>query len=217
MKRYLSFEEISDGKKYGSKDLVKLPCNGCSNCHDCCSVTDDTIHLDPYDVYMLIKGTGLDFESLLESTVNFTVVDGIITPYLSKKETGDCIFLNEAGRCSIHSYRPGFCRLFPLGRIYNDDDSFDYFLQVHECPCKTISKQRVDKWLGIENIRCYESFVSDWHRTLTALRDFVAECTDEKLIKSVQIRFLNLFFYKAYNTNEDFYVQFTERLKEYAK
>ena len=29
-------------------------------------------------------------------------------------------FLNEQGRCSIHDSRPGFCRLFPLGRFYEN-------------------------------------------------------------------------------------------------
>lgn len=217
MKRYLSFEEISDGKKYSSKDLVKLPCNGCNGCHECCSVTEDTVHLDPFDIFMLSKGTGCSFEKLLEDRVDFTVIDGIITPYLSKNSSGDCIFLNSQGRCTIHNFRPGFCRLFPLGRIYNDEDGFDYFLQIHECPSKTVSKQRVDKWLGLENIRCYESFITDWHRTVTALRDFVAECNDEKVVKNVQMRFLTIFFYKAYDTNADFYAQFSERLKEYAK
>ena len=30
-------------------------------------------------------------------------------------------FLDENGRCSIYAFRPGFCRLFPLGRYYVDE------------------------------------------------------------------------------------------------
>ena len=41
-----------------------------------------------------------------------------------------CYFLNEEGRCSIHSFRPGICRLFPLGRFY-EEEGFRYFLQIH--------------------------------------------------------------------------------------
>lgn len=217
MKRYLTLEEISDGKKYNSNDLVKLPCNGCNGCHECCSVTEDTIHLDPYDIFMLCRGTGRNFETLLEDTVDFTVIDGIITPYLRKNNEGSCIFLNNQSRCLIHEHRPGFCRLFPLGRIYGEEGHFDYFLQTHECPCKAVAKQRIDKWLGIKNIKCYESFICDWHRCVNVLRDFVAECNDEKTIRSVQIHFLNTFFYKAYDTNADFYLQFNDRLQEYTK
>ena len=71
--------------------------------------------LDPYDVFRLEEGLGQSFQELLTYGLELNVVDGVILPNL--KMTGDgerCSFLNPEGRCSIHPYRPGFCRMFPL-------------------------------------------------------------------------------------------------------
>ena len=42
MKRNLTFEEISDGKRYTSGDLAKIGCGDCNGCFECCKVTEDT-------------------------------------------------------------------------------------------------------------------------------------------------------------------------------
>ena len=36
MKREISLEEISDGKLYGSGDMVKVGCDDCRGCSACC-------------------------------------------------------------------------------------------------------------------------------------------------------------------------------------
>ena len=61
---------------------------------------------------------------------NFGVVDGLIIPHLKMNvNTDSCTYLNKNGRCSIHPFRPGFCRLFPLGRYY-ENDSFHIFSRL---------------------------------------------------------------------------------------
>ena len=57
---------------------------------------------------------------------------------------------------------PGFCRLFPLGRLY-ENGSFQYFLQTHECKKENRTKVKVRKWIDIPDFGKYEKFVSDWH------------------------------------------------------
>lgn len=214
MKRNLTFEEISDGKKYCAEDMVKVSCNECKGCSECCKVTDDTIFLDPYDVYELSLGLSKPFSQLVGSVIDFTVVDGVITPYLCKRsDSHACIFLNESGRCTIHDFRPGFCRLFPLGRIYDDDGDFAYFIQVHECPYENKSKIKVKKWLGIPRLSLYEDFVRTWHQVTKNLSECALENT--ALAKEANMKLLNTFFVEAYNTGEDFYSQFDERMNKY--
>ncbi len=215
MKRDITFEEISDGKRYRSKDFAEIFCNGCTGCSECCNFTDDTILLDPYDIYCLEKASGESFETMLGQTVNLRVVDGVITPYLTKNDKGACTFLDGNGRCSIHDLRPGFCRLFPLGRIYNDDGSFDYFIQVHECPypCKTPVK--ITDWLGIDNLDTYESFIRSWHELTGFISDAALENADADTLKYANMKMLNTFFVKPYNTHNSFYNQYRERLGEY--
>lgn len=145
MLRNVDLSEISDGKLYDANDMVKADCKGCEGCSACCRGMGQSIVLDPLDVHRLTTGLGVPFEALLSQHIELNVVDGLILPNLKMTESADaCPFLNGQGRCSIHAYRPGICRLFPLGRFY-ENDSFRYFLQVHECP-KPRSKS-INGWI----------------------------------------------------------------------
>ena len=64
-------------------------------------------------------------QELLATSVELNVVDGVILPNLKMQGTREaCAYLDAAGRCSIHPYRPGICRLFPLGRHYENGGLF---------------------------------------------------------------------------------------------
>ena len=214
MKRNLTFEEISDGKRYSSGDLAKIGCGDCNGCSECCRVTEDTIFLDPYDIYSLSAGLSETFATMLDKSIGLTVADGIVTPFLTKKESdGACGFLNAEGRCGIHSFRPGFCRLFPLGRIYNDDGSFDYFIQVHECPYPNKTKVKIKSWLGIPSLGRYEEFVRTWHEIVKNISECMVD--NPTLAREANVRMLKIFFETPYDMTEDFYTQFHERVLEY--
>ena len=80
-----------------------------------------SIVLDPLDIYRLTKYLNVSFEQLLAEKIELNVVDGLILPNLKMCGTEErCAFLDENGRCGIHQIRPGICRLFPLGRYYNN-------------------------------------------------------------------------------------------------
>ena len=133
MKREIDLKDISDGKLYTANDMVKADCRDCEGCSACCRGMGSSIILDPLDVWRLGRGTELGFAGLVEKYIELGVVDGVILPNLKMGGAKEaCAFLDENGRCSIHAYRPGICRMFPLGRYYTDD-GFQYFLQVHEC------------------------------------------------------------------------------------
>ena len=133
MLRNIDLDEISDGKLYTAGDLAKVGCQDCEGCCDCCCQMGDTIILDPLDVWQLMQGRGKSFEQLLDESLDLHVQDGVILPNLKMAgEKEQCVYLNEKGRCSIHPFRPGICRLFPLGRFY-ENGSFRYFLQTKEC------------------------------------------------------------------------------------
>ena len=64
---------------------------------------------------------------------------------------------------------PGICRLFPLGRFY-ENGSFKYFLQVHECPKPNKTKVKIKKWLDTPDLKRYETYICDWHYYLRDLK-----------------------------------------------
>lgn len=115
MERNIDLNEISDGRLYGSNDMVKADCGSCEGCSACCRGMGSSVVLDPFDVYRLTTGLQTTFQSLLSRALELNAVDGIILPNLKMAgEEEVCPFLNEKGRCIIHPLRPGFCRLFPL-------------------------------------------------------------------------------------------------------
>lgn len=214
MKRSVDINEISDGKFYGLNDMVKAGCDGCEGCSACCQGMGRSVILDPFDIYRLVKNLKMSFENLLAGPIELNVVDGIILPNLkmSGKEE-KCFFLNEEGRCSIHSFRPGICRLFPLGRYYEDRD-FKYFLQVNECPKENKTKVKVKKWIDTEDIKDYEYFVRDWHYMLEDLQKKIAKATDETLIKRISMHVLQEFYTKPYNLDKSIYEELHMRIKQ---
>lgn len=217
MKRNVTLEEISDGNLYEANDMVKADCQDCKGCSDCCQGMGDTVILDPLDVHRLCAGLKKLPEELLGSVLELGVTDGNILPHLAMKGTEErCVFLNTEGRCSIHDIRPGFCRLFPLGRYYTED-GFKYILQIHECKKKNRSKIKVKKWLDTPDLKQYEKFVLDWHNFLLDVQEVFYETEDETLIKNLNMYVLSRFYYTAYKEDEDFYPQFYVRLEEAKK
>ncbi len=221
MRRTMNLSEETDGKLYKADDEVLLSCDSCSGGADCCRNTADTIILDPYDFYNLQKATGTDFAGGYKSFFDLRVVDGLTLPYLLKSEESEsCVFLQN-GRCGIHAYRPGFCRLFPLGRLYSKT-GFDYILQTGQCPCKPEKTVTVRDWLGIEDLEKYEEYVQGWHeitekKSEAALKLAASENRNDSIISkrllTLSMSVLQVFYAPAYNTAEDFYTQFAMRVK----
>ncbi len=206
MIRNVSIEEISDGKLYTANDMVKADCHDCVGCSACCRGMGDTIQLDPYDIYRLQKGLGKTFSELMSCAVELGMVDGLILPHLSMK--GDaCSFLDEKGRCQIHGSRPGICRLFPLGRIY-EEDGFRYFLQTGECAKENRSKVKVKKWIDTPELSKYEAYIWDWH---CYKKEMQKKAVDEAARKAVAMEMLKTFYLTPYDTEKDFYGQYEER------
>lgn len=211
MERYVNMDEISDGKRYSSNDMAKLGCNDCEGCSECCHNVGESIILDPWDIYMLETNLSCGLEALLGKYLELKVIDGIILPHMVLDEETGCHFLSEEGRCSIHSFRPGICRLFPLGRIY-EDNSFSYFLQTQECKKERRTKVKISKWLEIPRLSVYENYICQWHYLVKDIQAMTKQMTEEELRKW-NMYLLQKFFATPY-TSEDFYEQFGVRYQE---
>lgn len=216
MERNVGFEEISDGKRYGLNDMVKVDCNGCAGCHACCEHMEQTILIDPLDAFHMECGLQTGFEGILTAGVDLKVFEGVILPVL--KMTGKeerCSFLNKEGRCSIHAYRPSICRLFPLGRIY-ENGSFSYFLQTGECPYGNKTKIKVKKWIDCADTERNQKFINDWHYFVKGIQE-QSKGSDMTWIKSINQELLQVFYLLPYDFNQDFYEQFNGRYEMFRK
>lgn len=216
MKRNVDINEISDGRLYSSGDMVKTDCRDCKGCSECCRGMGNSIILDPMDIWRLERGIKMDFAALMsEGRIELGIVDGMILPNLKMESTKDaCPFLDGNGRCSVHEYRPGLCRLFPLGRYY-EETGFRYFVQIHECPKKDRGKIKIKKWLGIPDLRSYEKYILKWHDFLNECEEALVTLDDEKK-QVLMLYVLRRFYESAYAAAEEsgFYEEFGIRLEE---
>ncbi|MBR3307796.1 MAG: YkgJ family cysteine cluster protein [Lachnospiraceae bacterium] len=214
MERNVMIEEISDGKYYTSEDLVKADAHGCKGCSWCCENMCDTIFLDPYDLYSVCKGLGKDFTALmLEGYLDIGLYDLISMPHIKDNGAG-CGFLSAEKRCTIHSFRPGICRLFPLGRFYHDD-TFSYILQTHECRIEDREEVKVRDWLEIEELEAYEEYVLRWHTLVKNISEFMKEPAEPGVKRNIHVMFLKKFFETPYDLTQDFFPQIYARIKEW--
>lgn len=210
MRREVPEEDLR--RLYRSCDMVKADCGGCRGCSDCCRGMGNSVVLDPWDVYCLSRGLNSSFSGLLNEYVELNVVEGLVLPNL--KMTGEeeqCGFLDEEGRCCVHGFRPGICRLFPLGRYY-ENGGFRYFLQSRECTKESRTKVKISKWLGIPDLKRYEEFVFQWHDFLDEVMGLLDKQNDDQLSKDLGTYLLNTFYGEPYDLKADFYGQFEERL-----
>ena len=218
MYRDVDINEISDGHRYQANDMVKVGCRDCEGCSSCCRDMDRSIILDPYDIYQITTALNISFDMLLAAEkplIELNMADGLLLPNIKMQEdTNACGFLSEDGRCKIHPYRSGFCRLFPLGRIY-EDGHFDYFLQVDECDFPDKVKVKIKKWLDIPNLRRYEEFILRWHDLTADVRDEIANISEQNELSKFMVYFLSVFYKEPYEQDKSFYDQIEERFERF--
>jgi len=201
-------EDISDGRRYGVNDLVKADAGGCKGCSKCCEIMTDTIILSPIDIYRIEKETNKSFNDMLDVNIELGMADGLILPHIKANKNG-CNFLSEDKRCTIHGNRPDFCRLFPLGRLY-EEDGFSYILQVGQCD-KPLTKVKVKKWIDTPELKEHEAYVLLWHKIVRKMGQKALEASEEER-KSIVMSLLNEFYMTPFG---DFYPEFIERARKY--
>ena len=213
MKRNVRLEDITDGKIYDYNDMVRVDTGGCKECYVCCTGMGDSVVLDPYDINRLMQGLQCTFDDLLATKIGMHVEELLVLPHMKiegKEERCSC--LGEEGRCTIHAYRPGVCRLFPLGRYYMED-RFNYILQIHECVKKNKAKIRVKNWIDNPDGKQYDDYVLAWREFKKNAQAYMLESQDEQKIKEMNMYIIENFYKKPYSQKLDFYTQFYNRLR----
>lgn len=227
MIRNCSLEEISDGKLYTENDMVKADTCNCEGCKSvCCHGMDNTIIIEPYDIHRMTVELNTTFDRLLQGKILINQVDGILLPNLAMAEgTNSCSFLDDNSRCMIHKARPALCRLFPLGRYWEDETHFKYILQVGQCKKDNLAKIKVKKWLDTNNLTEYNEYVVLWHQYLKRIQAAVAGIykaaaegdLDKELaatqVKTICLYTLKMFYRVPYDGEGTFFEQFKLRIK----
>lgn len=102
---------------------------GCTRCGHCCTGPQGYVWLSPHDQESIASHLGLPPAAFLKRYVR--LVGRLLC--LVDKPNGDCIFLAEDKRCSIHAVKPRQCLTFPFWpRLLETRESFEEVAQT--CP-----------------------------------------------------------------------------------
>lgn len=214
MLREVNLKDISDGKTYRNNDVARIDTQNCIGCCKCCTNMGQSIVLDPFDVARIKTYKNESFNVLLENEeIELNIVDGLVLPNIKMTKEGRCSYLDKEGRCTIHINRPGICRLFPLGRIYNED-SFVYFNQNMECEHNQKTKIKIKKWINVINIDEYDKFILDWHRLIRNTGDKVINLKKTghgEKVNDIAMYILNEFYVRDEASEiKDYFLKITE-------
>ncbi|MDO4326270.1 MAG: YkgJ family cysteine cluster protein [bacterium] len=223
-----TYDSVPGGRLYTSNDMVKVGCGDCEGCSTCCEGMGQSVVLTPWDVFQMVRGSGKTVTELFQDFIEFHVEEGMIVPNLQMTEERDaCVFLSAQGRCMIHPFRPGICRLFPLGRKYGEkggeksgefcgEPEISYFLLEDSCPKENKSKVKVKKWLDVSELKEYEKFLGAWYTFCRKVKAKLTETADEDWKKKANLYVLQSFYFRGYESEKGFYGLMEERMAQAA-
>ena len=108
----------SDVVPLNGSDPIQLSC-GADGCPSNCCMNGPPIVLNPYEISRICKAAGMSYEDLLD-IVETDRVNGF--PLVMLPRDPSCHFWGAHG-CRIYKARPLACRLFPLGRVFENGRS----------------------------------------------------------------------------------------------
>jgi len=150
----------SDARPIQDPDPVQLVC-GIAGCPSNCCKNSAPIILNPYEVSLICSAAAMPYEDLLD-IVETDRANGF--PLVMLPRDPVCHFWTSQG-CRIYSARPLACRLFPLGRVFDNGRSYIVLPDRNHCgglvpsPSKTLVEylreqdtqtqiEMADKWIA---------------------------------------------------------------------
>jgi len=130
-----------DARVLAEIDLLQLAC-GAEGCASTCCKAAAPIVLHPYEIALIRKASGISYEDLLD-VFDTDRVKGF--PLVMLPRDPVCHFWTATG-CRIYEARPLACRLFPLGRVFDNGLSHIVLPEVNLCsglasaPSRTVAE-----------------------------------------------------------------------------
>lgn len=117
-----------DARVLGRADLFEVSCDvdGCAS--NCCTKSAPII-LNPYEIALICRESGLSYEDLLD-VVETDRANNF--PLVMLPRDPACHFWTGRG-CRIYQGRPLACRLYPLGRVFERNASHIVHPSVNLC------------------------------------------------------------------------------------
>ncbi|MBU0459965.1 MAG: YkgJ family cysteine cluster protein [Nanoarchaeota archaeon] len=171
----------------------------CQKCGYCCDHT--IIELSPFDIKNICEHLNI---TTTEFHQKYSIFNFIAYPKCILKNRPHCPF--KKNTCTIYQARPIRCRLYPLGRVFQDHKNSDTeFLgcqRMHEAPsvhneilyvlpeekCSGFAsgkKQTIAEWLDNENISPFNQLTNEWNNFLIKTKENELDKVQTVIFKKV--------------------------------
>jgi len=157
----------SDAVPLAGTDPVGLSC-GTEGCPSNCCKNGPHIILNPYEIALICAAAGTSYEDLLD-IVETDRANGF--PLVMLPRDPQCHFWTHAG-CRIYGARPLACRLFPLGRVFEDGSSHIVLPDRNICQGLAASPDRtLADYLGEQNAGTLIEMSDRWIEFVTEMEN----------------------------------------------
>src|SRR5512146_2572938 len=148
----------SAAKVLAASDTLRLSC-GMKGCDSNCCTKSAPIVLNPYELALICRETGMSYEDLLD------VVDtgrAKSFPLVMLPRDPACHFFSGRG-CRIYGARPLACRLYPLGRVFERGKSHIVLPELNICSgLSSSSGQSVADYLRDQDTALHTEMADRW-------------------------------------------------------
>ncbi len=164
MRQIIDFNKDMQEKKL--HNTFKFRC--VKGCKECCSMND--VALYPFDIMQICQRLNITSHEFHQrySRFWFDSKAKVLRCYL--KTSPVCVFFDEG--CKIYDSRPARCRLFPLGRMFNQDDTIQYYIPKEKCiGFDSKQKHTIQSWLDSCGIKEKDFMIKEWTQFIIEMKN----------------------------------------------
>lgn len=155
----------TDAAVLAESDLLQLFC-GSDGCSANCCTKSAPIVLNPYEIALLCRESGMGYEDLLD-IVETDRAKGF--PLVMLPRDPSCHFWTAKG-CRIYRARPLACRLYPLGRVFDNGQSHIVQPELNICSGLAPSPARtVGDYLASQDVAVQIQMADSWIEFVSAM------------------------------------------------
>ncbi len=216
-------EKLENIRPVGNRERIPFKCTSCGAC---CRDVRDSIMLEPFDTYRLIRhfkrgdSCSGSPEEILDGIAELKPLSRGYWVYVLKtvNDSGVCLFLKD-NKCRVYASRPRTCRTYPFAvETYENSPELKWLLcteKPHHFRGGLITPR---EWQRRSFSKEEVTFLLEEAKTLPEIGRLIAQIPDSLLDKAEAMALS--FTYFAYDFNMPFLTQYRENmsmLKAYLK
>ena len=160
---------------------------GCDMCGNCCRKRQSPIMLTGPDIFKIARGLNATPIDIVSKYCEWYIGDQSHMPVVILKE--------RLGQCTIQSFKPAVCALFPLGRYYDDrDGAYHYFIQRDACNTALKTEWTLQSWLDNFHIKEEEDMYIQWNKLVVGIAQSMVRMEKSGIDTELAIALLEMMY-----------------------